>query len=109
MSLNTHYKKIKFSDHLRSLLSRYYDLQDDQTSEITALKYRIDGYVQAGLIMDVLDNVDIQALIDKVHMDKFGMTRNQRRAEKKLSSKKEEIKDWSIYDPPTIERYKNSS
>ena len=88
MSLNTHYKKIKFSDHLRSLLSRYYDLQDDQTSEITALKYRIDGYIQAGLIMDVLDNVDIQALIDKVHMDKFGMTRNQRRAEKKLSSKK---------------------
>ena len=75
MSLNTQYKKIKFSDHLRSLISRYYDLQDDQTSKITALKYRIDGYVQAGLIMDVLDNVDIQALIDKVHMDKFGMTR----------------------------------
>jgi hypothetical protein len=36
-------------------------------------------------------------------MAAFGMTRKQRRIEKKLG-KKEEVRDWSAFDRPAIER-----
>jgi hypothetical protein len=103
MSLDNHYNKIKFSDGLRTLLSEYYGRVEEESAEITALKNKIDGYIQAGLTLNALSKSELQDLIDQEHMAAFGMTRKQRRIEKKLG-KKEEVRDWSAFDRPAIER-----
>ena len=103
MSLDKHYNKIKFSDGLRALLSEYYGHSEREPSEITALKYKIDGYIEAGLTLNAISKGELQDLIDQKHMAVFGMTRKQRRIEKKLG-KKEELRDWSAFDRPAIER-----
>ena len=47
--------------------------------------------------------LELQKIIDKEHMEAFGMTRNQRREKLKRESNGAEI-DWEIYDIPTIHR-----
>ena len=103
MSLDKHYNKIKFSDGLRALLSEYYGHAEEESAEITALKHKISGYIEAGLILNILSKDELQDLIDQEHLAAFGMTRKQRRIEKKLG-KKEKVKDWSAFDRPAIER-----
>jgi hypothetical protein len=102
VSLDNHYNKIKFSDGLRALLLKYWHLEGEP-SEITALKYKVDGYIEAGLTLNAISKSELQDLIDQKHMAVFGMTRKQRRIENKLG-KKEELRDWSAFDRPTIER-----
>jgi hypothetical protein len=103
MSLDKHYNKIKFSDGLRALLSEYYGHAEEESAEITALKHKISGYIEAGLILNILSKDELQDLIDQEHLAAFGMTRKQRRIEKKLGEK-EEVPDWSNFDRPAIER-----
>mgnify|MGYP000450879291 CR=1 FL=1 len=55
------------------------------------------------MTLNALSKGELQDLIDQEHMAVFGMTRKQRRIEKKLG-KKEEVIDWSAFDRPAIER-----
>jgi len=71
------------------------------------LKYKIEGFFEAGLLVDATNKEDIQLIVDEEHMAAFGMTIQQRRAEKRASKNLDTI-DWSIYDEPLIGR-KNSS
>ena len=103
MSLDNHYNKIKFSEGLRALLTEYYGHAEKESLEITALKHKIGGYIEAGLTLNALSKGELQDLIDREHLAVFGMTRKQRRIEKKLG-KKEKVKDWSAFDRPAIER-----
>jgi len=103
MSLDKHYNKIKFSDGLRALLSEYYGYAEEESAQITALKHKIGGYIEAGLTLNALSKGELQDFIDREHLAVFGMTRKQRRIEKKLG-KKEKVKDWSAFDRPAIER-----
>ena len=84
------------------MLSEYWHAEV-KSSELTALKHKIDGYIEAGLTLNALRKSELQDLIDREHMAAFGMTRKQRRISKKLG-KKEEVRDWSAFDRPAIER-----
>jgi hypothetical protein len=63
MSLDQHYNKIKFSDGLRALLSEYYGHAEEESAEITALKHKISGYIEAGLDLSALNETKIRDLI----------------------------------------------
>jgi len=47
--------------------------------------------------------LELQNIIDKKHMEAFGMTRNERREKLKREFNGAEI-DWEIYDIPAIHR-----
>jgi hypothetical protein len=63
MSLDRHYNEIKFSDGLRALLSEYYGHAEEESAEITALKHKISGYIEAGLDLSALNETKIRDLI----------------------------------------------
>lgn len=61
--------------------------------------------MQAGIVIGIASKKELQDVIDKEHMDIFGITIKQRRAELKLEKKENEI-DWDLYDTPAIHRHK---
>jgi hypothetical protein len=105
MSLNDQYKNIKFKQAVRELVREYYVAEDDESEHSKRLNYKIDGFFEAGLLVDAATKEDIQLIVDEEHMAAFGMTRLQRRAEKKTNKDFDSI-DWSIYDEPSIVRKK---
>lgn len=105
MSLNDQYKSIRFKQSVRELVREYYSAGDDESEHTKKLKYKIEGFFEAGLLVDAATKEDIQLIVDEEHMAAFGMTRLQRRAEKK-ANKNLNTMDWAIYDEPAIGRKK---
>ena len=105
MSLNDQYKSIKFKQSVRELVREYYGAEDDDSEHTKKLKYKIEGFFEAGLLVDAATKEDIQLIVDEEHMAAFGMTRLQRRVQK---SANENLKTmgWAIYDQPAIESKK---
>ena len=105
MSLNDQYKNIKFNQAVLELVREYYSAEDDESEYTKKLKYKIEGFFEAGLLVDAATKKDIQLIVDEEHMAAFGMTRLQRRAQKSANKNLDTI-DWSIYDEPSIARKK---
>ena len=105
MSLNDQYKSIRFKQSVRELVREYYGAEDDESEHTKKLKYKIEGFFEAGLLVDAATKEDIQLIVDEEHMAAFGMTRLQRRAQKSANKYLDTI-DWSIYDEPSIARKK---
>ena len=105
MSLNDQYKNIKFIQAVRELVREYYSAEDDESEYTKKLKYKIEGFFEAGLLVDAATKEDIQLIVDEEHMAAFGMTRLQRRAQKS-ANKNLVTADWSIYDEPSFARKK---
>ena len=63
----------------------------------------MDGFIAAGILIDLISKQELQNIIDEEHMTAFGMTRSERRERLKFQSKGAEV-DWDIYDIPTIQR-----
>ena len=105
MSLNNQYKSIKFKQSVRELIREYYSSGDDKSEHTKKLKYKIEGFFEAGLLVDAATKEDIQLIVDEEHMAAFGMTRLERRAEKRANKNLDTI-DWSIYDEPSVARKK---
>ena len=85
MSLNDQHKSIKFKQSVRELVREYYGAEDDESEHTKKLKYKIEGFFEAGLLVDAATKVDIQLIADEEHMAAFGMTGLQRRAKKGLT------------------------
>jgi hypothetical protein len=105
MSLNDQYKSIKFKQSVRELVHEYYGAEDDESEHTKRLKYKIEGFFEAGLLVDATTKEDIQLIVDEEHMAAFGMSRKDRRAMKKLTPSPI-TKDWSTFDAPAIDRLK---
>jgi hypothetical protein len=103
MTLDSHYKKILYLKQLTDHLTELYGTKDVKSKSYGRLKIRLDGFIEAGLLIGIVQKDELQKLIDAEHMAKFGMTRKQRRAESKLA-KEETAVDWGVYDPPAIHR-----
>ena len=103
MTLNNHYQKIKYLNATKELLQQLYSIEDNHSDNYERTRNKLDGFMQAGIVIGIASKKELQDVIDKEHMDIFGITIKQRRAELKLEKKESEI-DWDIYDTPTIHR-----
>ncbi len=88
---------------IKDLLRLFYGTKDLNSAYRKKLEAKLDGFIAAGILIDLIPKQELQNIIDKEHMAAFGMTRNERREKLKLESKGAEI-DWEIYDIPTIHR-----
>ena len=67
------------------------------------LSHEIDGYMEAGLLAEIIDKRELQSVIDEQHIAVFGISRQERRLE--MNSILETAPDnWDIYDTPAINR-----
>jgi len=66
-------------------------------------RHRLEGFMNAGVFMGIVDNSELSSLMDKIHMRVFGKTIQQRK-EELSGSLKDEVIDYSFYELPTYIR-----
>ena len=103
MTFDNQTQKSKYTTGIIELLQLFYGTKDLNSAYRTKLESKIDGFIAAGILIDLISKPELQAIIDTEHMSAFGMTRDERREKLKFQSKGVAI-DWDIYDIPTIHR-----
>jgi hypothetical protein len=103
MNFDNQTQKCKFIAGIKELLQFFYGTKDLNSAYRKKLESKIDGFIAAGILIDLISKPELQAIIDTEHMSAFGMTRDERREKLKFQSKGVAI-DWDIYDIPTIHR-----
>lgn len=103
MTVNSHYHKLKYIDGIKDRLRRFYSISDTKSDHRKMLSHEIDGYMEAGLLAEIIDKRELQSVIDEQHIAVFGISRQERRLE--MNSILETAPDnWDIYDTPAIDR-----
>ena len=103
MTLNIQYQKLKYIDGIKDRLRRFYSISDTKSDHRKMLSHEIDGYMEAGLLAEIIDKRELQSVIDEQHIAVFGISRQERRLE--MNSILETAPDnWDIYDTPAIDR-----
>jgi hypothetical protein len=93
----------KYVSGMRNLLNLFYGTKDLNSSYRKHLDHKIQGYIEAGIISEIITKEELQKIIDDEHYSIFKMTRKERREKLKLKTNGPEI-DWSIYEIPAIQR-----
>ena len=78
----------------------------------TLLESKIQGYIDAGLLIEAVGKDDVQQVIDECHMAAFSETRTERRErlQSEASTTANQCSDgnpspdWNIYDSPAYDR-----
>ena len=111
-------KYLAKADYLRELgqLARELYALGDFTSEAperVKLSAKIEGYAAAGTTIEIVTSTEVQSVIDRAHLEKFGEEREARRtrileerADKSTDIETENEVDWDVYDSPAKDRKK---
>ena len=91
-----------FEKRFEELLQSLYAFGDAKVTAKEQLSQKIEGFIEAGLLLEVTDNTRLQEIVDRVHLEVFGESLADRRKAAKLG--RQTIKDWSLYDRPAFER-----
>jgi hypothetical protein len=112
-----HRARADFLRDLRTLTTQLYDLGDFTSTnpDRALLEKKIEGFIEAGLLIEVAARSDMQEIIDECHLKAFSETREERK--KRLSSDRAKSTDpaceepdtpnWGKYDSPTFDRVKD--
>ena len=103
MTLNIQYQKLKYIEGIKDRLRRFYSISDTKSDHRKMLSHEIDGYMEAGLLAEIIDKRELQSVIDEQHIAVFGISRQERRLEMK-SNLETAPDNWDIYDTPAIDR-----
>ena len=103
MTFDKQIQKFKYITGIKELLQLFYGIKDLNSRYRKKLESKVDGFIAAGILIDLVSKRELQKIIDEEHITAFGMTRTERREKLKFQSKGAEV-DWDIYDIPTIQR-----
>ncbi len=101
-------RRRKYLAKLAAKLRDFYTAQHQEQEaniKLTAtekVKSQLDGFMEAGLISQLVNKADLQKALGEAHFEVFKKTRDERR--KQLTKETGAKLDWSIYDEPTIFR-----
>lgn len=107
-----HLAKADFVRQLRSLTMELYDLGDFTVTDLQRQLHeaKLDGFIDAGLLLKVASRADMQGVIDTCHIEVFGESRSERRnrigEESQTTQNRDPIIDWGAFDSPAFERTK---
>ena len=97
-----------FLKELRDMADDLYSHGDShEPSEIWKQKSSLlDGFVKAGMLMDVVKMKDVQDIIDASHLERFGEKREERSLRLKTAEgmKIDNEIDWNKYESPAFTR-----
>ena len=107
-----HLAKADFIRELKSLTTQLYAIGDSSSKDPrwAVLSSKLDGFIEAGLLLQVANRTELQRHIDEIHFQVFGETRDERRERKKSVSQSPDSEDpanqpdWSELDSPAYER-----
>lgn len=113
-----HRARADFLRELKTLTNELYLLGDFTSSDPrrALLESKLNGFIQAGLLIEVVTGDEMQQLIDDCHFSVFGESRSDRRerlnsensALGRVGDEDSDIPDWDSYDSPAIDRVPSS-
>ncbi len=71
------------------------------------MKHRIQGFINAGEFLGLFSRDEAIHIIDEVHLNVFGITKEQRKAHADIVKKATKHFDEHFFDIPAIERKMN--
>ena len=110
-----HLAKADYLRELAKLARELYELGDftSEDPERAKLSAKVEGYTAAGTTIEVVTSAEVQSVVDKAHLAKFGEEREARRARilEEIADKSSDIEtendvDWEVYDSPAKDRKK---
>ena len=104
--------KADFLRELRRLTTELYALGDftvdDPDRQVHEAK--LNGFIDAGLLLDACARTEMQEVIDRCHIEAFGESRSDRKKrlaeETKDDGDEDSLTDWDKFDSPAFERTK---
>ena len=96
------YKKKAFIKEACARLKKIYSYGAAKVTKKEDLRNELHGFFQAGILLKVMTNKEVDDLIDKEHMTAFGKTKKQRNIDEKIDANAEP--DWGKYDQPAYQR-----
>ena len=108
-----HRAKADFLRQLSILAGELYDLGDftSEHPKRALLSSKIEGFADAGTLIEVVTSEEVQKVIDRAHFEKFGEERAARRlrileerSKADASETSEQEPDWDRYDTPAKDR-----
>ena len=108
-----HRAKADFLRELAKYAKDLYELGDFtcEDEKRVNLSSKIEGFAAAGSIIELVTRAEIQKVIDKAHLDKFGEERAARRlrileerSRADTAESSEHEPDWDQYDTPAKDR-----
>ena len=95
--------KFEFLKHVEKQLSEVFK-QVQIGNRPDKQKYRTEGFMQAGRVLGIVNELELNELMEKVHIDVFGMTIKEREKKKLEMQKQLEESDFAELDIPTFVR-----
>ena len=101
--LSEQLKKELYLESLRKRVRHLYIYGESHPAEKDLIAAKLDGFVEAALLLQICGKGVLQKLIDEEHFTIFGISRDER-DRRKLQLDGSEDADWSAYDAPAAER-----
>ena len=102
--------KADFLRELRRLTTELYELGDFtvESSDRQLLEAKLNGFIDAGLLLEAVSRADMQEEIDNCHFKAFGESRSDRRRRLAETANEDPTEgsgtDWEKFDSPAFER-----
>jgi hypothetical protein len=93
----------EYLHELESRLIRMFRASRDGHKAAPEERHRLEGFMQAGSFLGFATGDELKSLMNRVHVDVFGKTIQDRQAEQSTVQVPEAI-DYSKYEQPTYER-----
>ena len=91
-----------YLERLRELVSEFYQSDPSRRPE---RRYRLEGFVEAGLTARVVTRGDIDKLTDTEHQNVFGTSSAERQSRLRREDMANREHDWILFEKPTYKRH----
>jgi hypothetical protein len=95
--------KEEYLQEVETRFAQMFKASRDDHKAIPLERHRLEGFMQAGKFLGLATNDELKSLMDRIHIDIFGNTIEQRQAGQATSWIPESI-DYNHYEHPAYER-----
>jgi len=95
--------KGKYLQEVENRLVRMFKASKDGHKASSIERHRLEGFMQAGAFLGLAPSEELKFLMNRVHVDVFGKTIQERESEQSTPQIPESI-DYSQYEQPAYER-----
>ena len=101
--LSEQLRKDFFLESLRKRVRHLYIFGESHPEEKELIASKLEGFLEAGLMLRICSRDEVQRLIDQEHRDIFDLSRAERIALRRQQGLMD-VPDWTPYESPATER-----
>ena len=102
--ISEHLKKELYLESMRKRVRHLYVYGESHPAEKDLIAHKLDGFLEAALLLQILSKDQLQQVIDEEHVAIFGMSREERARKRQEEGTSPELADWSAYESPATDR-----